>query len=180
MTRPPLTEVQRDLVAAHEAMPRKIAATMLLPAHLRDEAPSAGYVGLCEAAQDFDPGRGLKFNTFARHRVRGAIRDWLRGLSGVRAGRDRPPRTSYLAGRDVAATATSDSLEVQDEWRAVLRRLPRVHARVLYRWATCPTVAEDASTDDVTVYAVWRRRTRALAAARGLAERTRDIARRSA
>lgn len=175
--RPPLTEVQRDLVAAHEALPRKIAATMLLPAHLRDEAPSAGYVGLCEAAQDFDPGRGLKFNTFARHRIRGAIQDWLRGLSGVRGGRARPPRMEALAGRDVPGTATADLLEVQDEWRAVLRRLPGVHARALHRWAMCLhaglTVAEDAFADDVTVYAVWQRRNRALAAARGLAERTR-------
>jgi RNA polymerase sigma factor for flagellar operon FliA len=39
---------------------------------------SAGTLGLVEAANNFDPERGIKFETFARSRVRGAMLDELR------------------------------------------------------------------------------------------------------
>lgn len=39
---------------------------------------SAGIVGLVEAAQQFDPGKGATFKSFAYHRIRGAIIDELR------------------------------------------------------------------------------------------------------
>jgi RNA polymerase sigma factor for flagellar operon FliA len=41
---------------------------------------SAGTLGLIQAIDRFEPGRGLKMNTFAEHRIRGAILDYLRAL----------------------------------------------------------------------------------------------------
>jgi RNA polymerase sigma factor for flagellar operon FliA len=41
-----------------------------------------GFIGLVQAAQKFEPARGVKFSTFATTRIRGAIMDSLR--------RDRP------------------------------------------------------------------------------------------
>lgn len=48
-----------------------------------DDLISAGCEGLLTAVQRFDPQRGLSFGAFARHRVRGAILDELRGLDPV-------------------------------------------------------------------------------------------------
>lgn len=43
-----------------------------------DNLEAAGVLGLVEAAQQFDPQRGVEFKTFAYHRIRGAILDELR------------------------------------------------------------------------------------------------------
>jgi RNA polymerase sigma factor for flagellar operon FliA len=49
---------------------------------LGEDLMSAGTVGLIRAARAFDPGRGVKFSTYAYHRVRGAILDeWRRNGS---------------------------------------------------------------------------------------------------
>ena len=46
----------------------------------REDMISAAMVGLIDAANKFDPGKGVKFKTFAEHRVRGAILDEMRKL----------------------------------------------------------------------------------------------------
>ena len=43
-----------------------------------EELVSAGTLGLIEALERFDPGRGLKLSTFVIHRIRGAMLDDLR------------------------------------------------------------------------------------------------------
>ena len=43
----------------------------------------AGDVGLIQAIQNFDPGRGVPFEAFCEHRIRGAILDELRRLDWV-------------------------------------------------------------------------------------------------
>jgi RNA polymerase sigma factor for flagellar operon FliA len=44
----------------------------------RDDMIGAGMLGLVEAAHRFDESKGVKFTTFAYHRVRGAVGDLLR------------------------------------------------------------------------------------------------------
>lgn len=52
-----------------------------LPAQVTyDELVSAGFDGLIEAVQAYDPTRKAKFETFCQQRVVGAIMDWLRTL----------------------------------------------------------------------------------------------------
>ena len=46
----------------------------------REDMTSAAMVGLIDAANKFDPTKGVKFRTFAEHRVRGAILDEMRKL----------------------------------------------------------------------------------------------------
>lgn len=46
----------------------------------KEDMISAAMVGLIDAANKFDPGKGVKFKTFAEHRVRGAILDEMRKL----------------------------------------------------------------------------------------------------
>jgi RNA polymerase sigma factor for flagellar operon FliA len=52
-----------------------------LPAHVTyEELCSAGYDGLIEAVQAYDPEKKAKFETFCQQRIIGAIMDWLRTL----------------------------------------------------------------------------------------------------
>lgn len=71
-----------------ESLPyvRKILSkfTFGLPAHVdRDGLESAGVVGLVEAANSYDPSRGVAFKTYAYPRIHGAIVDELRKNSPV-------------------------------------------------------------------------------------------------
>ena len=45
----------------------------------RDDLVGAGVVGLVKAVDQFDPGRGIKFETYAITLIRGAILEMLRG-----------------------------------------------------------------------------------------------------
>jgi RNA polymerase sigma factor for flagellar operon FliA len=54
-----------------------------LPAQISyDEICSAGYDGLLEAVQAYDPCHKAKFETFCQQRIHGAVMDWLRALDG--------------------------------------------------------------------------------------------------
>lgn len=54
-----------------------------LPAQVSyDEICSAGYDGLIEAVEAYDPRHKAKFETFCQQRIHGAVMDWLRALDG--------------------------------------------------------------------------------------------------
>ncbi len=108
------------LVEHYMPIVRKLAeiiARRLWPRVLADELASAGYDGLISAVMSFDPARGVKFETFCRQRILGAIRDWQREIDPLgRSGRSferalgaaeerfqaemgRAPSSTELAGR---------------------------------------------------------------------------------
>ena len=60
-----------------EQLARRVAATMPHSIDIGDLIQD-GVIGLIDAAQRFDEGRGIKFETFAERRVRGAMIDALR------------------------------------------------------------------------------------------------------
>ena len=69
------------LIDKHRSYARAIAAEVLrrLPPHTeKDELEAAADLGLVEAAQAFDAGRGVQFKTFSYYRIRGAIYDSIR------------------------------------------------------------------------------------------------------
>lgn len=49
----------------------------------RNDLTSAGVLGLIKAVETFEPERGFKFETYAGHKIRGAILDELRALDWV-------------------------------------------------------------------------------------------------
>ncbi len=61
---------------------------------------SAGTIGLVQALEGFDLGRGLAFSTYAMRRIRGAILDELRS-------RDWRPRSVRTKGRQLAAVVVA-------------------------------------------------------------------------
>ena len=57
---------------------------MRLPPNIsKEELISAGIIGLFDAIDKFDPGLGIKFQTYAEHRIKGAILDELRKMDWV-------------------------------------------------------------------------------------------------
>src|SRR5438874_2199520 len=54
-----------------------------LPESLRDDLVSAGNLGLVQAADRFDPSRGVRFKTFAARVVSADIIDTLRARDGA-------------------------------------------------------------------------------------------------
>lgn len=64
-----------------------------------DDALAAGALGLVEAVDRFDPSTGVKFETFAFARIRGAILDQVRSLDWV-------PRLLRHRSRAIAETQT--------------------------------------------------------------------------
>lgn len=69
-----------QLIAKHQGLVRSLAWRIhrKMPRHvLLEDLVSYGQVGLAQAARDYDPSRGVRFTTFAYHRIRGAILDGL-------------------------------------------------------------------------------------------------------
>src|SRR5918912_2111355 len=69
-----------------------------------DDVLSAGTVGLLDAIDRFDPDQGVRFETYALQRIRGAIIDTIRSLSPLSRGAGRRARmldetTAMLAQR---------------------------------------------------------------------------------
>ena len=88
-----VTSGQRERIEAGvpfvEALARRVAASMPHSIDVGDLVQD-GMIGLIDAAHRFDVGRGIKFETFAERRVRGAMIDalrrdaWPRGIRRVR------------------------------------------------------------------------------------------------
>jgi RNA polymerase sigma factor FliA len=98
MLRAPLVESQQERVAAGlpfvQSLARRMASTMPHSIDLSDLVQD-GVLGLIDAAHRFDADRGIKFETFAERRVRGAMIDALR--------RDAWPRGVRRARRELEA-----------------------------------------------------------------------------
>lgn len=138
--RAPLTEAQRALAADYVPLARALSKPLkaALP-EARDEFESAALLALVEAAESFDPDRGIRFSTFARHRIRGALRDVQRSLvvSGWRDDASNAPCVGHLVpeleqhGRvlgiqpDAPVGEDLEQTEAIERW---LRRLPPKHA----------------------------------------------------
>ncbi len=77
------TDARNRLVEHYMPLVHKLAEIMarrLWPRVSADELASAGYDGLIAAVTGFDPDRNVKFETYCRQRILGAIRDWQREI----------------------------------------------------------------------------------------------------
>ncbi len=78
-------QLRNKLVEHYRPLVHMLAARLAqkLPAQVSyDEICSAGYDGLLEAVQAYDPAHKAKFETFCQQRIHGAVMDWLRTLDG--------------------------------------------------------------------------------------------------
>jgi RNA polymerase sigma factor for flagellar operon FliA len=98
-------ETVRQQLLIHYLHLVKLAAGRLnvkMPAHLdREDLASFGVFGLLDALDKFDPARGVKFETYAYQRIRGAIIDELRAAHWA-------PRSEADRWRRLAEASTSE------------------------------------------------------------------------
>lgn len=135
--RVPLTEEQQALAIKYLPMARNLARPFKEQyPDVWDEFESAACIALVDAARLFEPGRDVKFSTFARRRIWGNLRD-------VRRERVLRTRTERVSSVDGATSILSlitevptegppigaelEAVEAIEEW---LRKLPRQHADI--------------------------------------------------
>lgn len=82
-----------------------------------EDLASYGQIGLTQAANSFDPDRGVKFSTFAYYRIRGAIHDGLTEMLWYRHKPVRGVECDRLANETLADELDSggESAESTDE-----------------------------------------------------------------
>jgi len=90
-------EVRARLLKEYLPLVRNVAGRMAIgfprSVELQDLI-NTGVIGLVEAFGNFDPARGVKFETYAVPRIRGAILDELRALDWV-------PRSTRARSREI-------------------------------------------------------------------------------
>jgi RNA polymerase sigma factor for flagellar operon FliA len=90
-------KARERLVLAYSPLVKFVAGRMStgLPAHVEEaDLISYGLLGLISAIERFDPGREVKFETFAITRIKGSVIDELRSLDWV-------PRSVRARARDI-------------------------------------------------------------------------------
>jgi RNA polymerase sigma factor for flagellar operon FliA len=103
------TGARERLVVAYSPMVKFVAGRLGagLPSHVDDaDLISYGLMGLIGAIERFDLERGIKFETFAMTRIRGAIIDELRSLDWV-------PRSVRSRAREIEAAQAKLEHELQ-------------------------------------------------------------------
>jgi len=76
-------DLREDLILSYAPLVKYIAERIAirLPSNIsKEELISAGTVGLLDALDRFEPEMGIKFQTYAEHRIKGAILDELRKM----------------------------------------------------------------------------------------------------
>lgn len=90
-------EIRQRLLNRYLPLVRNVAGRMAVnfPRSVElSDLVNTGVIGLIEAFQNFDPERGVKFETYAVPRIRGAILDELRSLDWV-------PRSTRAKAREI-------------------------------------------------------------------------------
>ena len=100
-----------ELITTHRDYVRKLAREIQrsLPQHASfDDLVGFGELGLVEAANSFDPLAGVAFTTFSYYRVRGAIFDGIRKMTGL------PPKLRRQAAREAGMDAVAQDTAVPE------------------------------------------------------------------
>jgi RNA polymerase sigma factor for flagellar operon FliA len=85
----PTTQLREEIVVQYAPLVRYVIGRLALriPSSIdREDLLGYGTIGLIEAVDRFDPSRGVRFETYALQRIRGAIIDQLRRLDPVTRG----------------------------------------------------------------------------------------------
>ncbi len=129
--------IRNKLIEHYRPLVHVMAARLAqkLPAQVSyEEICSAGYDGLMEAIQAYDPAHKAKFETFCQQRIHGAVMDWLRTLDGqsrtVRSFEKQRMRQKELLdsalGRPPTEAELADGMGIPRERYWELSRLSRL------------------------------------------------------
>jgi len=128
----PAQDIKSRLIEDHLSLVNFLVERMVtqVPASVsREDLFSAAMMGLIDAANRYDAGRGILFKTFAEHRIRGAILDEVRRLDwfsrSLREKQSRLNRTleqlEHRLGRSPEENEVAAEMELGiDEYRTLL------------------------------------------------------------
>lgn len=80
------TDLENDLIHKHLPLVKSVVGriAMNLPPHVpREDLYSVGMMGLLQAIRNYDPSNAASLESYARHRIRGAVLDELRRIDWV-------------------------------------------------------------------------------------------------
>ena len=142
-----------DLVEAHLSLANHLARERAasLPAHINlDDLRSAAMLALVVSARNFDPDRGVPFANFAAIRIRGALKDELRGMDwATRTVRARSREAESVRGHLTAVLDRSPRPdEIAEAMEVTIRELHSLNADVARaRVLSLQSLAESADVD---------------------------------
>lgn len=149
MSRQPLAAADRDRIARSlpfvESLARRVAATMPNSIDIGDLVQD-GMLGLIDAARRYDEARGIKFETFAERRVRGAMIDALRKDAwprGVRRQRRELEAAREALRRELGVEPSMQDLA--DRVGTDVTKLERIIVRINTIESTSPLAAADVA-----------------------------------
>jgi RNA polymerase sigma factor for flagellar operon FliA len=97
------TKHREELIMKYAPLVKYVADRLAIrmPSHIsKDDMTSAGTIGLFDAIENFDSSRGIKFETYAFYRIRGAVLDEMRKLDWI-------PRSVRIDIQQIEAAITA-------------------------------------------------------------------------
>ncbi len=130
--------------------------------NLADELWSAGALGLLDAARSFDPGKNVRFESFAEHRIRGAMLDEMRRMDHLprrlRARTDLVAKARMRLGHRLGREPTSEELAaeagIELDTLGELEILSRPHLSLAQ---SLPNASEEPPPDEQAARAQFQR-----------------------
>jgi RNA polymerase sigma factor FliA len=145
-----------ELLQRHGQIVDRLARWLVLRTGMSsayDDLWSAGALGLLEANKRFDPTRGVSFESFAEHRVRGAMLDELRRLDHLprrlRSRTDDLKKARHKLGTELGREATLE--EVAKEMDTDLQEVAEMESLLqpaVSLESVIPRLAAGQSLDD--------------------------------
>ena len=94
-------DIREQLIGAHIKLAEKVARNFRASGEPQEDIAQEAYIGLVKAVDSFDPSVGVKFSTYATHKITGQIRHYLRDRTSV----IRQPGWLHERSRKVARCA---------------------------------------------------------------------------
>jgi len=127
-----------DLVTQYLPLSKSIARNMSIKTGDREEVTNAAFLGLVEAASNFDKTDGTNFSVYATHRIRGAVLDYWRKEQAEQGWSNQDP---WFWG-SIPDNQNGDELDrnqrklIDDMEEAVKKLLPRRRRIIKARYLT--------------------------------------------
>ncbi|HJN15350.1 MAG TPA: sigma-70 family RNA polymerase sigma factor [Armatimonadota bacterium] len=103
--------IREELIRGHASLAEKVARNFLASGEPYEDIAQEAYIGLVKAVDSFDPAVGVKFSTYATHKISGQIRHYLRDRTSV----IRQPGWLHERSRKVARCAENLRLKLGRE-----------------------------------------------------------------
>jgi RNA polymerase sigma-B factor len=94
-------DIRENLIRSHIKLAEKVARNFRTSGEPHEDIAQEAYIGLVKAVDSFDPSVGVKFSTYATHKITGQIRHYLRDRTSV----IRQPGWLHERSRKVARCA---------------------------------------------------------------------------